>query len=178
MIESNYLADAIKMFHQYKGLADRAIAQIPESALVAVPDERSNSIAVIMKHMAGNMRSRWTDFLEDDGEKPDRHRDSEFELDDNDTRDAIFAVWERGWQVLFGALDPLTADDLARPVLIRNEPPTVVEAINRQLTHYAYHVGQIVFLARHYSDKNWTSLSVPKGKSEEFNARMMGSKSA
>lgn len=151
------------------------MAQIGDDDFFRLPDERSNSIAIIVKHMAGNMRSRWTDFLTSDGEKPDRSRDYEFILVDGDTRENLTNVWENGWKTLFDALNPLKPEDLIGTVLIRNEPHTVIEAINRQLTHYAYHAGQIVYLARHWS-KDWESLSIPKGKSEEFN-RMMDDKS-
>ncbi len=120
--------------------------------------------------MAGNMRSRWTDFLATDGEKPDRNRDSEFELEPGDTREALLLRWETGWRCLFEALAPLSSDDLARTVRIRGEPHSVLKAINRQLTHYAYHAGQIVLLARHFAGGKWQSLSIPRGRSEEFNA--------
>lgn len=171
---SNYLADSIKLFGNYKKLAENAIAQIGDDNFFRLPDERSNSIAIIVKHMAGNMRSRWRDFLTSDGEKPDRNRDYEFILVDEDTRENLMIAWENGWKTLFDALTPLKPDDLSHTVLIRNEPHTVIEAINRQLTHYAYHVGQIVYLARHWSE-DWESLSIPKGKSNEFN-RMMDNK--
>jgi hypothetical protein len=175
MIAKNFLEDSIKMFRQYKKLAEKAIAQLPDPDrdLFFTPDKESNSIAVTMKHMAGNMRSRWRDFLTSDGEKPDRNRDSEFEIAGTEDREAILQIWEEGWAYVFNALEPLKPEDLARTVMIRHEPHTVLEAINRQLAHYPYHVGQIVYLARHIAEKNWTSLTVPRGQSEAFNAKMM-----
>ncbi len=164
----NYHADAIASFRNYKKLAERAIGQIDDEQFFEQIDPESNSIAVIVKHIAGNALSRWRDFLTTDGEKPDRHRDLEFELVDDD-REKLLGLWERGWQTLFDAIEPLTEDDFSRTVLIRGEPHTVVEAINRQLTHYAYHVGQIVFLAKHFTSSAWKTLSVPKNKSAEFN---------
>lgn len=168
----HYLPDAVGQFRGLKKLAEGAVAQVADEDLVITLDEESNSVAVIMKHLAGNMRSRWTDFLTSDGEKPDRHRDAEFVIEAGDTKDRILEQWEAGWRCLFEALAPLTGEDLSRTVLIRGEPHSVVQAINRQLTHYAYHVGQIVFLAKHLAASRWQSLSVPRGKSEEFNAVM------
>ncbi len=164
----NYHADAVASFRNYKKLAERAIGQIDDEQFFEQIDPGSNSIAVIVKHIAGNALSRWRDFLTSDGEKPDRHRDLEFELVDDD-REKLLGLWERGWQMLFDAIEPLTEDDFSRTVLIRGEPHTVVEAINRQLTHYAYHVGQMVFLAKHFRSSAWKTLSVPKNKSAEFN---------
>jgi hypothetical protein len=135
-------------------------------------DAEANSLAVIMKHMAGNMRSRWRDFLTSDGEKPDRHRDLEFEILSHEDRAEIFRQWEEGWQYLFGALEPLTTEDLGRSVTIRGEPHSVSQAIVRQLAHYAEHAGQIVFLAKHLRSSEWQSLSIPRGKSEEVLARI------
>jgi hypothetical protein len=175
MIAKNYLEDSIKMFRQYKKLAEKAIAQLPDPDrdLFFTPDKESNSIAITMKHMAGNMRSRWRDFLTSDGEKPDRNRDSEFEIATEENRETILRIWEEGWACVFNALDPLKPEDLSRTVLIRHEPHTVLQAINRQLAHYPYHIGQIVYLARHIAEKNWTSLSVPRGQSDAFNAKMV-----
>jgi Protein of unknown function (DUF1572) len=175
MIGKDFLEDSIKMFRQYKKLAEKAIAQLPDPDrdLFFTPDKESNSIAVTMKHMAGNMRSRWRDFLTSDGEKPDRNRDSEFEIAGTEDREAILRIWEEGWAYVFNALEPLKPEDLARTVMIRHEPHTVLQAINRQLAHYPYHVGQIVYLARHIAEKNWTSLTVPRGQSDAFNAKMM-----
>jgi hypothetical protein len=152
---------------EIQGLADRAVAQAPPDRFFARPDPGSNSIALIVKHLAGNLRSRWTRFLETDGEKPDRDRDAEFEEEAGDTRETLLARWEEGWRLLFEALAPLGAADLARTVTIRGESHTVLEAIARQLTHYAYHVGQIVFLAKQFAGPSWTSLSIPRGKSKE-----------
>ena len=175
LIAKNFLEDSIKMLRVYKKLAEKAIAQLPnpDGDLFFTLDKESNSIAVTMKHMAGNMRSRWRDFLTTDGEKLDRNRDTEFEIASTEDRETIMRIWEEGWKCVFDALEPLKPEDLSRTVMIRHEPHTVLEAINRQLAHYPYHVGQIVYLARHIAEKNWTSLSVPRGKSEEFNAKML-----
>jgi hypothetical protein len=167
----SYLADAISMFRQYKNLAERAMAQTPDETLTATLDPESNSIAIIVKHMHGNMRSRWTDFLTSDGEKPDRNRDTEFESPAT-SRAQLTAQWEAGWKYFFDALASLTAADLGRTVLIRSEPHSVTQAINRQLAHYSYHVGQIVLLAKHFASAHWTSLSTPRGKSQEITARI------
>lgn len=171
---TSYLKDSTDVFRYYKKLGERAMAQVSDEALFATLDKESNSIAIIVKHMAGNMRSRWTDFLTSDGEKPDRNRDTEFE-DPPKTREAVTALWEKGWKHVFDALVPLTDGDLTRRVLIRTEPHSVMQAINRQIAHYAYHVGQIVYVARHYAVEKtgeWTSLSVPRGKSAEFMAKV------
>ncbi|MGO9275656.1 MAG: DUF1572 family protein [Terriglobia bacterium] len=168
----HFLQDATLQFHGLKSLADRAVAQASDAELFATLDEESNSIAAIMKHISGNQRSRWTDFLTSDGEKPDRNRDTEFEVQSAETRDAVMRRWEQGWDCLFQALEPLRADDLMRTVTIRGQPHTVVQAINRQLTHYSAHVGQIVALAKHFRSREWKSLSIPRGKSAEFNAAM------
>lgn len=166
-IES-YRADALQSFHNYKKLAERAIEQVGDEEYFSVIDVESNSIAVIVKHIAGNLHSRWRDFLTTDGEKADRDRDSEFELI-ADTRESLTEFWETGWQTLFEAIEPLTDDDFSKTITIRGEPHSVVEAINRQLTHYAYHVGQIVFLAKHLKSTEWKTLSVPKNRSADFN---------
>lgn len=168
----HYLEEAVRQFRKLKGLADSAVAQVADEDLFVMLDEESNSIAIIMKHLAGNMQSRWRDFLTSDGEKPDRNRDSEFVLEDGETKNSVLERWEDGWRCLFEALAPLTPKDLSRTVLIRGEPHSVMEAMNRQLTHYAYHVGQIVFLAKHFAAGKWQSLSIPRGKSQEFNAAM------
>ncbi len=167
-ISKIYLDDAIGSFRSYKRLAERALEQVSDDEFFLQIDEESNSLAVMVKHIAGNQRSRWRDFLTSDGEKPDRHRDTEFELIE-DTRESLMAYWESGWQTLFGAIEALTPDDLEKTVTIRGEPHTVVEAINRQLTHYAYHIGQIVFLAKHLRASEWKTLSVPRNRSAEFN---------
>jgi uncharacterized damage-inducible protein DinB len=169
---TSYVQDSVDLFRYYKKLGERAMAQCSDASLFAAIDAESNSIAIIVKHMAGNMRSRWTSFLTSDGEKPDRNRDTEFE-DAPETRAALMELWERGWKYLFDALEPLTDSDLGRTVTIRTEPHSVMQAINRQMAHYAHHVGQIVFLAKHLTAKGtgkWESLSVPRGKSDRFTA--------
>jgi len=166
-----YLRDAVERFRQTKRLADGAAAQVSDEQFFRALDPESNSIALVMKHMAGNMRSRWTDFLTSDGEKPDRRRDSEFEREGED-RAAILEAWEAGWRLVFDAVGSLAPSDLTRSVTIRGEPYTVVAAINRQLEHYGYHAGQIVFLAKHFKSAGWRSLSIPRGRSETFNADM------
>jgi hypothetical protein len=167
----HYLADALYSFRGLKKLGERAMAQLTDEELMRAPDEESNSVAIIVKHLAGNMRSRWTDFLATDGEKPDRNRDSEFVAEGEPTRAELLERWERGWAQLFAALEPLRGEDLLRTVMIRGEPHSVLQAINRQLTHYASHVGQIVFLAKHWKSKDWKSLSVPRGQSAAFNQK-------
>ncbi len=164
-----FLQDAVRQFKTYKLMAERAVAQIDDDALFHAPDPRSNSIALIMKHMAGNMRSRWTDFLTTDGESPDRHRDTEFELEANVMRPDVIRWWEEGWTQLFSALSELKPEDVTRIVVIRGANHTVMAAVTRQLTHYAYHVGQIVQLARSRAGSGWSSLSIPPGESEQFN---------
>ena len=170
-ITDNFHADALKSFRNYKHLAERAIEQISDEEFFTAIDPEANSIATIVKHIAGNLRSRWTDFLTTDGEKPDRDRDTEFELI-GDTRESLMKYWEDGWQTLFAAIEPLAAEDFSTTITIRGEPHTVIEAINRQLTHYAYHIGQIVFLAKHFRSVEWKTLSVAKNKSAEFNRRI------
>jgi hypothetical protein len=147
------------------------MAQCPDAGLFATLDAESNSIAIIVKHMAGNMRSRWTDFLTSDGEKPDRNRDTEFEAPPT-ARAELMEMWERGWRLLFGALEPLGDADLTRTITIRTEPHSVMQAINRQVAHYSYHAGQIVYLARHFAGDKWQTLTVPKKKSAEFNRQV------
>ena len=168
---TNYLEDSLSLFRYYKKLGEGAMAQVSDEQLLAVLDPEMNSIAQIVKHMAGNMRSRWTDFLSSDGEKPDRHRDSEFE-EPPATREALMKMWEAGWKCLFEALEPLGAADADRKVTIRGEAHSVMQAINRQVAHYAYHVGQIVFLAKHLQHAGWKSLSIPRKQSEKFNQRV------
>jgi uncharacterized damage-inducible protein DinB len=169
----NYSDDALKSFRNYKKLAERAIGEVTDEEFFAAIDEEANSIAVVVKHIAGNLRSRWTDFLTTDGEKDFRDRDTEFETV-SDTRDSLMEFWETGWQTLFDAIEPLSADDFSRTVTIRGQPHTVVEAINRQLTHYSYHIGQIVLLAKHLRSTEWKTLSVPKNRSAEFNRFLAG----
>ncbi len=168
---TSYLEDALSLFRYYKRLAERAMEQVADEQLFAVLDRESNSIAIIVKHMAGNMRSRWTDFLTSDGEKPDRDRDSEF-VHPPATRQDLLAAWEDGWERLFGALEPLTEADLTRTVTIRGEAHSVMQAINRQLAHYPHHVGQIVLLAKHFACDHWQSLSVPRNQSAGFNRKV------
>jgi uncharacterized damage-inducible protein DinB len=160
---------------KYRQLAERALAQSPQDKFFTQIGEESNSLAVMVKHMAGNMRSRWTDFLTTDGEKPDRMRDSEFETAE-DSYESVMAAWDAGWGTTLDAISSLSWEDLEATVTIRGERHTVIEAINRQLTHYAYHVGQIVFLARHFAGPKWQSLSIPKGKSAEFEVAKSGSR--
>ena len=166
----HYLANAIRTFRDYKKLAERAFAQISDEDFFRTLDKESNSIAVNIKHVAGNMISRWTDFLTSDGEKPERDRDLEFEMLPGTTRADMLTYWAKGWKCVFDAVEPLQPDDLMRTVRIRGQDHTVIQAINRQLAHYAYHVGQIVFLAKHFKSSEWQSLSVPRNKSAEFNA--------
>jgi len=168
---TSYLEDSLELFRSYKKLGERAMEQLPEAKLFAQLDDESNSIAIIVKHMAGNMRSRWTDFLTSDGEKPDRNRESEFE-DAPATREALMQLWDQGWALVFGALEPLSDADLGRTVTIRGEAHSVMQAINRQIGHYALHCGQIIFLAKHWQGADWKSLSIPRGKSAEFNRRV------
>jgi uncharacterized damage-inducible protein DinB len=169
-VTQDYLNDARKALRAYKKLAEKALDQLKDDEYFVTLDEESNSVAVVMKHIAGNAISRWTDFLTTDGEKPDRNRDYEFVILPETTKDDMRAFWERGWQCVFDALDPLQIEDLEKKVYIRGEEHTVVQAINRQLMHYAYHIGQIVFLAKHFRATDWQTLSVPRNKSAEFNA--------
>ena len=169
-LATHYLEDSIASLHAYKKLAEKALVQLSEEEFFITVDEEANSIAVIMKHMAGNMFSRWTNFLTTDGEKPDRNRDMEFVIEPQTGKEDAVAYWEKGWQRVFDALEPLGAEDLEKKVLIRGEEHTVVQAINRQLMHYSYHIGQIVFLAKHFRSAEWNSLSIPRNRSAEFNA--------
>lgn len=168
--DHNYLESIRKQFAYYKMLGEKSMKQLLPEHLFWSPGESSNSMAVMVKHLWGNMLSRWTDFLESDGEKEWRNRDGEFEADIT-TEPELWAKWEEGWQALFAAIDPLTVEDLGRTAYIRNQGHTVVEAINRQLAHYAYHVGQMVFLAKMLAGDSWQSLSIPKGQSATFNAK-------
>jgi uncharacterized damage-inducible protein DinB len=169
-ITADYLEEVRRQFRGHKRLAEGAIAQVKDEELFVTLDSESNSIAIIVKHIAGNMRSRFTDFLTTDGEKPDRNRDQEFEMNSAATRADLMRWWEEGWARVFAALEALTPQDIMRTVTIRGEPHTVLQAINRQVAHYAYHTGQIVFLAKHFRSSEWKTLSVPRGKSKEFNA--------
>jgi hypothetical protein len=167
-IIENYLTDAIASFRNYKKLADKAIAQVSDEAFFRLIDAESNSIAIIVKHIAGNQLSRWTDFLTSDGEKDFRNRDSEF-ITENETRESLLEFWERGWQCLFAAIESLTVANFAKTITIRGQSHTICEALNRQIAHYAYHIGQITFLAKHFRAADWQTLSVPKNKSADFN---------
>ena len=171
-VEAHYLEEVGRQFRGHKRLGEGAMAQLKDDEFFIALDAEANSIAVLVKHLAGNMRSRFVDFLSSDGEKPDRHRDQEFELSPGTTRQEVMRWWEAGWGHLFAALESLKPEDVMRTVTIRGEPHTVLQAINRQVAHYAYHVGQIVFLAKHLRSKDWKTLSVPRGKSEQFNAQM------
>jgi hypothetical protein len=164
------IKDITREFSRLRDLAGKAMDQVSDDEFFCTLDEENNSIAVLVKHMAGNMRSRWTDFLTTDGEKPDRHRDEEFIIREQDTRKHLMRAWEKGWGILFGAAEPLTDTDLGKTVRIRGEPLSVFQALSRQLTHYAYHVGQIVLLAKHIRGAEWKTLSIPKDKSTEFKA--------
>jgi hypothetical protein len=167
---THYLEEVRRQFRGHKRLAEGAIAQLKDEELFVVLDAEANSIAIIVKHLAGNMRSRFTDFLTTDGEKPDRNRDQEFEMNSATTRTDVMNWWEKGWSSVFTAIEALKPEDVLRTVTIRGEPHTVLQAINRQVAHYAYHVGQIVFMAKHFRSSEWKTLSVPRGKSREINA--------
>jgi len=171
----SYLKDSTELFRYYKKLGENAIAQCPDAGLTQGSDANSNSIGTIVKHMHGNMISRWTQFLTSDGEKPTRRRDEEFEKPPQ-TRGEILDLWDAGWKCLFLALEPLTDADMTKNATIRGEAHSVMQAINRQTAHYSYHVGQIVLLAKHFAGENWKSLSVPKNKSKEFNAKVESGK--
>jgi hypothetical protein len=164
-VNTAYLQDVLRQFRYYKTLADKAVSRVPDAALHAQLDASSNSIAVIMKHVGGNLKSRYRDFLTTDGEKPDRDRDQEFEVAGQPSRDDVLAWWEEGWSVALASVEALSAEDLGRTVHIRGEAFVVVEALNRSVAHAAYHVGQIVYLARHHAGSQWTSLTIPKGAS-------------
>lgn len=168
---TSYVADSLSIFRYYKNLAERAIEQVSDDQLFLALNGESNSIAVIVKHMAGNMRSRWTDFLTSDGEKPGRDRDEEFS-NPPPTREALLQLWEDGWQRLLGTLESLSDADLTRSITIRGEAHSVMQAINRQVSHYSYHCGQIAFLAKHLAHDRWQNLSVPRGASTEFTRRV------
>jgi hypothetical protein len=169
---TSYLEDSLAVFRYYKKSAEGAMMQVTDEQLYAVLDEEMNSIAVVVKHMAGNMRSRWRDFLTSDGEKPDRQRDTEF-VDPPPTRTALMQLWEDGWHYIFTALEPLSEADMSRTITIRGEAHSVMQAINRQIAHYAYHCGQIVLLAKHFQHDRWKSLTIPRNKSADFNKRVL-----
>lgn len=174
-IIENYLSDAIQSFRNYKKLAERALEQVSDEEFFKQIDEESNSLAIIVKHIAGNLKSRWTDFLTTDGEKDFRNRDSEF-IAEGDTRENLMEFWNSSWQILFEELAKLKPEDFSKSVTIRQQSHTICEAINRQLTHYSYHIGQITFLAKHFRASEWKTLSVPKNKSAQFNNFMAENK--
>ena len=169
----HYVDEVRRQFRGHKRLAEGAIAQLNDEELFITPDPESNSVAILMKHMAGNMRSRFRDFLTTDGEKPDRHRDQEFEISSDTTRADLMRAWEAGWEQIFSTIAMLKPEDVMRTVTIRGEPHTVLQALNRAIAHYAQHTGQIVFLAKHIRSREWKSLSIPRGQSEEFNRQPM-----
>jgi hypothetical protein len=167
-LAAHYIEEARRPMRGHKRLAEGAMAQLKDEELFVTLDPESNSIAVLVKHMAGNMRSRFTDFLTTDGEKPDRYRDQEFELNPSTTRAELIKWWEDGWASVFAAIDSLKPEDVMRTVTIRSEPHTVLQAMNRQIAHYAQHTGQIIFLAKHLRSSDWKTLSIPRGKSEDY----------
>jgi hypothetical protein len=169
-IGTAYLDEARRSFRGHKRLAEGALAQVSDDQLHQQMDAESNSIAIIMRHLVGNMRSRFTEFLTTDGEKPDRNRDGEFDENLRPGREELMRAWESGWQIVFDTLASLEPEDLARMVSVRGEPLSVLQAINRQVAHYAYHVGQIVFVAKHFNGAQWNSLSIPKEKSNTAEA--------
>jgi hypothetical protein len=171
-VGGEYLRDSAATFRKYKVMADTALSRVSDEQFFAALDEEANSLAVLVKHMAGNLRSRWTDPLTSDGEKPDRDRDGEFEIRADDSREALLEAWEGGWALVFRSVDALTPAHLERTVSIRGEPHSLTQALNRQMTHAAYHVGQVVLLAKHFRSGAWESLSIPRGESREFNAAM------
>jgi hypothetical protein len=168
---TSYVEDSLSILQQYRRHGERAMAQTSDADLLRKIDGESNSIAIIVKHMAGNMRSRWTDFLTTDGEKANRDRDTEFE-DPPTTREALMAMWNEGWDLVFSAIQPLTDADITRTVTIRGEPHSVMQAVTRQIAHYAGHVFQIVMLAKHFKGEAWESLSIPRNRSREFNQKV------
>jgi hypothetical protein len=174
---TSYLEDSIEMLRYYKKLAERAMAQVTDDQLFTALDDEMNSIGIVVKHMVGNMRSRWTDFLTSDGEKPSRDRDGEF-MSPPATRGELLTLWESGWKAVFEALEPLVDADLERTVKIRSEAHSVMQAINRQVAHYTYHVGQIVMLAKHFAHDHWESLSVPRNHSAEFTQRVVAARAS
>lgn len=169
---TNLQEDWLTVFRQYKAMAEGAMSQVSDEEFFRAIDSESNSIAVIVKHMAGNMRSRWADFLTSDGEKPWRNRDTEFEDSGNLTRAQLLEHWEAGWRLVFSALEPLADTDLGRAITIRGEKHSVIQAVNRQIAHYASHIGQIIFLSKHFRFADWKTLSIPRNKSAEFNRSM------
>jgi hypothetical protein len=167
-IAAHYVDEARRQFRGHKRMAEGAMSQLRDDDFFVTLDPESNSVAILVKHLAGNMRSRFTDFLTSDGEKPDRFRDREFELGTGTTRADVMEWWEEGWNCVFAAIDSLVPEDVMRTVTIRGQPHSVMQAINRQIAHYAQHTGQIVFLCKHLRSGEWKTLSIPRGKSEEF----------
>lgn len=167
-VSKHYLEEARRQLRGHKRMGEDAMAQLPDEDFFVALDPESNSIAILVKHLAGNMRSRFTDFLTSDGEKPDRFRDREFELSPATTRADVMKWWEDGWAIVFSAIDALKPEDVIETVTIRGEPHTVLQAVNRQIAHYAQHIGQMVFLAKHLRSSEWKTLSIPRGRSEEF----------
>ncbi len=173
-VAANYLDEAFRAFRGYKRLADGALCQLNDQEFFHLPDPESNSVALIVKHMTGNLRSRWEDFLTSDGEKPDRNRDTEFILVTADTREELMRRWERSWETVFNSIKSLKPEDVTCTVYIRREPHSVMQAANRSMLHTSYHVGQILYLGKHLRGKEWKTLSIPKGKSAEVNATRPG----
>ncbi len=167
-LAAHYLDEARRQMRGHKRMGEGALNQMRDEDFFVTLDPEANSVAMLVKHLAGNMRSRFTDFLTSDGEKPDRFRDREFEITSSTTRADVMKWWEEGWACVFAAIEPLKPEDVMRTVTIRGEPHTVLQAINRQIAHYAQHVGQIVFLAKHFRSSEWQTLSIPRGRSEEF----------
>lgn len=167
-IATHYLEEVRRQFRGHKRMAETAMEQLPDKDFFVTLDPESNSVAVLVKHLAGNMGSRFTDFLTSDGEKPNRFRDREFELNPAITRADVMKWWEEGWGIVFAAIEGLKAEDVTRTVTVRGQPHTVLQALNRQIAHYAQHIGQIVFLSKHLRAKEWKTLSIPRGKSEDY----------
>ncbi|MGA2355072.1 MAG: DUF1572 family protein [Terriglobales bacterium] len=167
-LASQYLEEMKRQFRGHKRMGESAMAQLEEKDFLVALDPESNSVAMLVKHIAGNARSRFTDFLTTDGEKPDRFRDQEFEISPATTREEVMRWWEQAWSQVFSTLDSLQPEDVQRTVTIRGEPHTVMQALNRALAHYAQHIGQIVFLAKHLRSERWQTLSIPRGKSEDY----------
>jgi len=173
-LASSYLDEVRRQMRGHKRMAEAAMAQLDDKSFFATIDAESNSVAVLAKHIAGNARSRFTDFLTTDGEKADRYRDREFEISTTTSRGEVMRWWEEAWATIFGTLDTLKAEDVTRTITIRQEPHSVMQALNRALAHYAQHIGQIVFLAKHLHSTEWKTLSIPRGKSEEFKTASPG----
>ncbi len=174
---TSYLEDSLSLLRHYKTMAERALEQVPDAKLFTSLDEESNSIAIIIKHMAGNMHSRWTDFLTSDGEKPDRNRDGEFE-EPPANREQLLVIWNQGWDCVFQSLEPLAESDLSKTVVIRGEAHSVMQALNRQLAHYTSHIGQIILLAKHFAHPHWQALTIPRKQSAQFNQAVTEKKSS